>query len=224
MGGKIGLLLKNAAQELVLLSQLKLSVKLSNEACACPVALSINTDYVGAIFCPDQLADVVDFVISIINCFGPAPSTPAAVVEYAQSSSIDDLRRGQFGFYESTDRPAENQIVFSPTDAVDNTMTWRYPHQRRISMIFVTPVPFDVEIVSSESSEDVQLSCVLMYFDDIRQEYLPVYQFSLFQNRTSQYVINASVAASEWQVCFSSFSLVIINIYKYIYIYIYMYA
>ena len=114
--------------------------------------------------------------------------------------SVDDLRRGQFSFVVSSERPVVHQIVFSPDSSAENCMIWKYGHVRHITSLRVTPVPFDVELAQTEGTEDLQIPCVLQYFDDIKQQFLPVYQFSLFQSKASQYTIHSNIAAEEWRV------------------------
>jgi hypothetical protein len=128
----------------------------------------------------------------------PLPQHPPSNGEQAQS--IDDLRRGQFQYLVSLTRPATHQIVFSPDSSSEATMTWRYPYSRCISSILITPVPFDTERTDS-SDDTAQLACVLSYWHAVKEDFVPLCHFSLYQGKTSQHRIPSPVAASEWRVC-----------------------
>jgi hypothetical protein len=80
-------------------------------------------------------------------------------------------------------------------------MTWKYTEPRVVSQIDISPVPFHTT-GEMDVDEALQVPCVLMYWHDVDDKFVPVHHFSVFQSSPSKCVISSTEPAKEWQVDF----------------------
>ncbi|XP_068093820.1 intermembrane lipid transfer protein VPS13B isoform X2 [Hyperolius riggenbachi] len=118
----------------------------------------------------------------------PAVSRSAASkVEH----STDDLRTGLFQYIQDADGkkiPSAYEVVFyNETEDSPGMMLWKYPEPRVLTLVRITPVPFntteDPDISTADLGDVLQIPCSLEYWDELQRSFVAFREFSLSESK-----------------------------------------
>ncbi|XP_053571218.1 intermembrane lipid transfer protein VPS13B isoform X2 [Bombina bombina] len=105
--------------------------------------------------------------------------------------SSDDLRTGLFQYIQDTDAqklPNAYEVIFyNETEESPGMMLWRYPEPRVLTLVRITPVPFntteDPDISTADLGDVLQVPCSLEYWDELQRSFLAFREFSLSESK-----------------------------------------
>ncbi|XP_074056669.1 intermembrane lipid transfer protein VPS13B isoform X3 [Macrotis lagotis] len=137
----------------------------------------LNNESKSEIPTPDQVLQV------------PCPVEKNQTFKTEQSS--DDLRTGLFQYIqdaESLKLPGVYEVVFyNETEDSPGMMLWRYPEPRVLTLVRITPVPFntteDPDISTADLGDVLQVPCSLEYWDELQKTFVAFREFSLSESK-----------------------------------------
>uniref|UniRef100_A0A8D2L3K4 Vacuolar protein sorting 13 homolog B n=1 Tax=Varanus komodoensis TaxID=61221 RepID=A0A8D2L3K4_VARKO len=103
----------------------------------------------------------------------------------------DDLRTGMFQYIQDTEAqrlPGAYEVVFyNETEDNPGMMLWRYPEPRVLTLVRITPVPFntteDPDISTADLGDVLQIPCSLEYWDELQKSFVAFREFSLSESK-----------------------------------------
>ncbi|KAE8599301.1 hypothetical protein XENTR_v10017132 [Xenopus tropicalis] len=138
----------------------------------------------------------------------PLPSVSPAVGRPQTSKtehSTDDLRTGFFQYIQDTDAqrvPNAYEVVFyNETEDNPGMMLWRYPEPRVLTLVRITPVPFntteDPDISTADLGDVLQVPCSLEYWDELQRSFVAFREFSLSESKACELQLPSISAVSD---------------------------
>uniref|UniRef100_A0A2K6GSD1 Vacuolar protein sorting 13 homolog B n=1 Tax=Propithecus coquereli TaxID=379532 RepID=A0A2K6GSD1_PROCO len=127
----------------------------------------------------------------------PVPQMPSPMEKnqtFKSEQSSDDLRTGQFQYIqdaESLKLPGVYEVLFyNETEDSPGMMLWRYPEPRVLTLVRITPVPFntteDPDISTADLGDVLQVPCSLEYWDELQKVFVAFQEFSLSESRVCE--------------------------------------
>ncbi|XP_054840360.1 intermembrane lipid transfer protein VPS13B [Eublepharis macularius] len=106
----------------------------------------------------------------------------------------DDLRTGLFQYIQDTEAqklPSAYEVVFyNETEDNPGMMLWRYPEPRVLTLVRITPVPFntteDPDISTADLGDVLQIPCSLEYWDELQKSFVAFREFSLSESKVCE--------------------------------------
>ncbi|XP_053101128.1 intermembrane lipid transfer protein VPS13B isoform X3 [Hemicordylus capensis] len=106
----------------------------------------------------------------------------------------DDLRTGLFQYIQDTEAqklPSAYEVVFyNETEDSPGMMLWRYPEPRVLTLVRITPVPFntteDPDISTADLGDVLQIPCSLEYWDELQKSFVAFREFSLSESKVCE--------------------------------------
>lgn len=113
---------------------------------------------------------------------------------FKSEHSTDDLRTGLFQYIQDTDPvrlPGIYEVVFTnETEESSGMMLWRYPEPRVLTLVRITPVPFntteDPDISTADLGDVLQVPCSLEYWDELQKVFVAFQEFSLSESKVCE--------------------------------------
>ncbi|XP_058131760.1 intermembrane lipid transfer protein VPS13B isoform X2 [Dasypus novemcinctus] len=110
---------------------------------------------------------------------------------FKSEQSSDDLRTGLFQYIQDAELlklPAVYEVLFyNETEDSPGMMLWRYPEPRVLTLVRITPVPFntteDPDISTADLSDVLQVPCSLEYWDELQKVFVGFREFSLSESK-----------------------------------------
>nr|XP_012617463.1 vacuolar protein sorting-associated protein 13B isoform X1 [Microcebus murinus]XP_012617464.1 vacuolar protein sorting-associated protein 13B isoform X1 [Microcebus murinus]XP_012617465.1 vacuolar protein sorting-associated protein 13B isoform X1 [Microcebus murinus] len=127
----------------------------------------------------------------------PVPQMPSPMEKnqtFKSEQSSDDLRTGQFQYIqdaESLKLPGIYEVLFyNETEDSPGMMLWRYPEPRVLTLVRITPVPFntteDPDISTADLGDVLQVPCSLEYWDELQKVFVAFREFSLSESKVCE--------------------------------------
>ncbi|XP_069847231.1 intermembrane lipid transfer protein VPS13B isoform X1 [Dipodomys merriami] len=124
----------------------------------------------------------------------PASQMPSSVEKnqnFKSEQSSDDLRTGLFQYIQDAEPlklPGVYEVLFyNETDDNPGMMLWRYPEPRVLTLVRITPVPFntteDPDISTADLGDVLQVPCSLEYWDELQKVFVAYREFSLSESK-----------------------------------------
>ncbi|XP_074842974.1 intermembrane lipid transfer protein VPS13B isoform X3 [Carettochelys insculpta] len=106
----------------------------------------------------------------------------------------DDLRTGIFQYIQDAEAqklPSAYEVVFyNETEDSPGIMLWRYPEPRVLTLVRITPVPFntteDPDISTADLGDVLQVPCSLEYWDELQKSFVAFREFSLSESKVCE--------------------------------------
>uniref|UniRef100_A0A8C3TGB2 Vacuolar protein sorting 13 homolog B n=1 Tax=Chelydra serpentina TaxID=8475 RepID=A0A8C3TGB2_CHESE len=106
----------------------------------------------------------------------------------------DDLRTGLFQYIQDAEAqklPSAYEVVFyNETEDTPGIMLWRYPEPRVLTLVRITPVPFntteDPDISTADLGDVLQVPCSLEYWDELQKSFIAFREFSLSESKVCE--------------------------------------
>ncbi|XP_029418619.1 vacuolar protein sorting-associated protein 13B isoform X3 [Nannospalax galili] len=119
----------------------------------------------------------------------PSPAEKNQAFKSEQSS--DDLRTGLFQYIQDAEPlklPGVYEVLFyNETEESPGMMLWRYPEPRVLTLVRITPVPFntteDPDISTADLGDVLQVPCSLEYWDELQKVFVTFQEFSLSESK-----------------------------------------
>ncbi|XP_036904161.1 vacuolar protein sorting-associated protein 13B isoform X2 [Sturnira hondurensis] len=113
---------------------------------------------------------------------------------FKSEQSSDDLRTGLFQYIRDAEplrMPGVYEVLFyNETEDSPGMMLWRYPEQRVLSLVRITPVPFntteDPDISTADLGDMLQIPCSLEYWDELQKVFVAFQEFSLSESKVCE--------------------------------------
>ncbi|KAM6215693.1 intermembrane lipid transfer protein VPS13B [Rhynchocyon petersi] len=127
----------------------------------------------------------------------PVPQMPSAVENnqnFKSEQSSDDLRTGLFQYIHDAEPlklPGIYEVLFyNETEDSPGMMLWRYPEPRVLTLVRITPVPFntteDPDISTADLGDVLQVPCSLEYWDELQKVFVAFREFSLSESKVCE--------------------------------------
>ncbi|KAM9308647.1 intermembrane lipid transfer protein VPS13B [Gastrophryne carolinensis] len=119
--------------------------------------------------------------------------------------SSDDLRTGHFQYIQDADAqkiPSSYEVVFyNETEDSPGMMLWKYPEPRVLTLVRITPVPFntteDPDISTADLGDVLQIPCSLEYWDELQRSFIAFRDFSLSESKPCELQLPSITTASD---------------------------
>ncbi|XP_075069965.1 intermembrane lipid transfer protein VPS13B isoform X2 [Mixophyes fleayi] len=126
--------------------------------------------------------------------------------------SSDDLRTGLFQYIQDADAqkiPNAFEVVFyNETEDSPGMMLWKYPEPRVLTLVRITPVPFntteDPDISTADLSDVLQVPCSLEYWDELQRSFVGFREFSLSESKPCELQLPSITTVSDQRELVSS--------------------
>ncbi|KAM6171919.1 intermembrane lipid transfer protein VPS13B isoform 2-T2 [Erethizon dorsatum] len=113
---------------------------------------------------------------------------------FKSEQSSDDLRTGLFQYIQDAEPlklPGVYEVLFyNETEDSSGMMLWRYPEPRVLTLVRITPVPFntteDPDISTADLGDVLQVPCSLEYWDEIQKVFVAFHEFSLSESKVCE--------------------------------------
>ncbi|KAM8786132.1 intermembrane lipid transfer protein VPS13B isoform 1-T1 [Rhynchonycteris naso] len=113
---------------------------------------------------------------------------------FKSEQSSDDLRTGLFQYLRDTEplkMPGVYEVLFyNETEDSPGMMLWRYPEPRVLTLVRITPVPFntteDPDISTADLGDMLQIPCSLEYWDELQKVFVAFREFSLSESKVCE--------------------------------------
>nr|XP_023417417.1 vacuolar protein sorting-associated protein 13B isoform X3 [Cavia porcellus] len=113
---------------------------------------------------------------------------------FKSEQSSDDLRTGLFQYIQDAEPlklPGVYEVLFyNETEDSPGMMLWRYPEPRVLTLVRITPVPFntteDPDISTADLGDVLQVPCSLEYWDEILKVFVAFREFSLSESKVCE--------------------------------------
>nr|XP_027802688.1 vacuolar protein sorting-associated protein 13B [Marmota flaviventris] len=127
----------------------------------------------------------------------PVPQMPSPVEKtqaFKSEHSSDDLRTGHFQYIQDAEPlklPGVYEVLFyNETEDSPGMMLWRYPEPRVLTLVRITPVPFntteDPDISTADLGDVLQVPCSLEYWDELQKVFVAFREFSLSESKVCE--------------------------------------
>ncbi|XP_032616819.1 intermembrane lipid transfer protein VPS13B [Hylobates moloch] len=125
----------------------------------------------------------------------PQMSSPVGKNQtFKSEQSSDDLRTGLFQYVqdaESLKLPGVYEVLFyNETEDCPGMMLWRYPEPRVLTLVRITPVPFntteDPDISTADLGDVLQVPCSLEYWDELQKVFVAFREFNLSESKVCE--------------------------------------
>ncbi|KAM7075816.1 intermembrane lipid transfer protein VPS13B isoform 2-T4 [Molossus nigricans] len=128
---------------------------------------------------------------------GAVPHVPPPVEKgqtFKSEQSSDDLRTGLFQYIRDAEplkMPSVYEVLFyNETEDSPGMMLWRYPEPRVLTLVRITPVPFntteDPDISTADLGDMLQIPCSLEYWDELQKVFVAFREFSLSESKVCE--------------------------------------
>ncbi|KAG8570401.1 hypothetical protein GDO81_011258 [Engystomops pustulosus] len=126
--------------------------------------------------------------------------------------SSDDLRTGLFQYIQDADAqklPNAFEVVFyNETEDNPGMMLWKYPEPRVLTLVRITPVPFntteDPDISTADLGDVLQIPCSLEYWDELQRSFVAFREFSLSESKPCELQLPSITTVSDQKELVSS--------------------
>ncbi|XP_008146729.2 intermembrane lipid transfer protein VPS13B isoform X2 [Eptesicus fuscus] len=113
---------------------------------------------------------------------------------FKSEQSSDDLRTGLFQYVRDAEplkMPGVYEVFFyNETEDSPGMMLWRYPEPRVLTLVRITPVPFntteDPDISTADLGDMLQIPCSLEYWDELQKVFVAFREFSLSESKVCE--------------------------------------
>ncbi|XP_077023438.1 intermembrane lipid transfer protein VPS13B isoform X6 [Tamandua tetradactyla] len=113
---------------------------------------------------------------------------------FKSEQSSDDLRTGLFQYIQDAEPlklPGVYEVLFyNETEDSPGMMLWRYPEPRVLTLVRITPVPFntteDPDISTADLGDVLQVPCSLEYWDELQKVFVAFREFSLSESKVCE--------------------------------------
>ncbi|XP_036731897.2 intermembrane lipid transfer protein VPS13B isoform X2 [Manis pentadactyla] len=113
---------------------------------------------------------------------------------FKSEQSSDDLRTGLFQYIRDAEplkMPGVYEVLFyNETEDNPGMMLWRYPEPRVLTLVRITPVPFntteDPDISTADLGDMLQIPCSLEYWDELQKVFVAFREFSLSESKVCE--------------------------------------
>lgn len=113
---------------------------------------------------------------------------------FKSEQSSDDLRTGLFQYVRDAEplkMPGVYEVLFyNETEDSPGMMLWRYPEPRVLTLVRITPVPFntteDPDISTADLGDMLQIPCSLEYWDELQKVFVAFREFSLSESKVCE--------------------------------------
>lgn len=134
------------------------------------------------------------FEVPVPESVPQMPSPVDKTQAFKSEHSSDDLRTGIFQYIQDAEPlklPGTYEVLFySETEESPGMMLWRYPEPRVLTLVRITPVPFntteDPDISTADLGDVLQVPCSLEYWDELQKVFVAFQEFSLSESKVCE--------------------------------------
>ncbi|XP_060248832.1 intermembrane lipid transfer protein VPS13B isoform X1 [Meriones unguiculatus] len=142
----------------------------------------------------EYLKEVGKYEVPVPESAPHMPSSVEKTQAFKTEQSSDDLRTGVFQYIQDAEPlrlPGMYEVLFcSETEESPGMMLWRYPEPRVLTLVRITPVPFntteDPDISTADLSDVLQVPCSLEYWDELQKVFVAFQEFSLSESKVCE--------------------------------------
>ncbi|XP_006859246.1 PREDICTED: vacuolar protein sorting-associated protein 13B isoform X2 [Chrysochloris asiatica] len=139
------------------------------------------------------LSEERNFEVQVSEAVSQMPSSMENKQNKSEQSS-DDLRTGLFQYIQDAEPlklPDIYEVLFyNETEDSPGMMLWRYPEPRVLTLVRITPVPFntteDPDISTADLGDVLQVPCSLEYWDELQKVFVAFREFSLSESKVCE--------------------------------------
>ncbi|XP_058420689.1 intermembrane lipid transfer protein VPS13B isoform X5 [Diceros bicornis minor] len=148
------------------------------------------------------------------------PSPMAKNLMFKSEQSSDDLRTGLFQYIQDAEplkMPGVYEVLFyNETEDSPGMMLWRYPEPRVLTLVRITPVPFntteDPDISTADLGDMLQIPCSLEYWDELQKIFVAFREFSLSESKVCELQLpNISLVNDQKKLVSSDLWRIVLN-------------
>ncbi|XP_059103244.1 intermembrane lipid transfer protein VPS13B isoform X2 [Peromyscus eremicus] len=144
--------------------------------------------------CSGYLKEEGKFEVPVPESVPQMPSPVDKTQAFKSEQSSDDLRTGIFQYIQDAEPlklPGIYEVLFySETEESPGMMLWRYPEPRVLTLVRITPVPFntteDPDISTADLGDVLQVPCSLEYWDELQKVFVAFQEFSLSESKVCE--------------------------------------
>ncbi|XP_052603571.1 intermembrane lipid transfer protein VPS13B isoform X3 [Peromyscus californicus insignis] len=144
--------------------------------------------------CSGYLKEEGKFEVPVPESVPQMPSPVDKTQAFKSEQSSDDLRTGIFQYIQDAEPlklPGTYEVLFySETEESPGMMLWRYPEPRVLTLVRITPVPFntteDPDISTADLGDVLQVPCSLEYWDELQKVFVAFQEFSLSESKVCE--------------------------------------
>ncbi|XP_054548040.1 intermembrane lipid transfer protein VPS13B isoform X2 [Talpa occidentalis] len=134
------------------------------------------------------------FEMQVSEALSQMPSPMEKNELFKSEQSSDDLRTGFFQYIQDAEplkMPGIFEVFFyNETEDSPGMMLWRYPEPRVLTLVRITPVPFntteDPDISTADLGDVLQVPCSLEYWDELQKVFVAFQEFSLSESKVCE--------------------------------------
>jgi vacuolar protein sorting-associated protein 13B len=134
------------------------------------------------------------FEVQVSEPVSQMPSPVEKNQAFKSEQSSDDLRTGLFQYIQDAEPlklPGVYEVLFcNETEDCPGMMLWRYPEPRVLTLVRITPVPFntteDPDISTADLGDVLQVPCSLEYWDELQKVFIAFQEFSLSESKVCE--------------------------------------
>ncbi|XP_064333004.1 intermembrane lipid transfer protein VPS13B isoform X2 [Camelus dromedarius] len=134
------------------------------------------------------------FEVQVSEAMPQMPSPLEKNQMFKSEQSSDDLRTGLFQYIRDAEplkMPGVYEVLFyNETEDSPGMMLWRYPEPRVLTLVRITPVPFntteDPDISTADLGDMLQIPCSLEYWDELQKVFVAYREFSLSESKVCE--------------------------------------
>nr|XP_023504962.1 vacuolar protein sorting-associated protein 13B isoform X5 [Equus caballus] len=135
-----------------------------------------------------------NFEVQTCEAVPQMPSPMEKTLTFKSEQSSDDLRTGLFQYIQDAEplkMPGVYEVLFyNETEDSPGMMLWRYPEPRVLTLVRITPVPFntteDPDISTADLGDMLQIPCSLEYWDELQKIFVAFQEFSLSESKVCE--------------------------------------
>uniref|UniRef100_A0A673U4V9 Vacuolar protein sorting 13 homolog B n=1 Tax=Suricata suricatta TaxID=37032 RepID=A0A673U4V9_SURSU len=135
-----------------------------------------------------------NFAVHVPETVPQMPSPIEKNQMFKSEQSSDDLRTGLFQYIRDAEplkMPGVYEVLFyNETEDSPGMMLWRYPEPRVLTLVRITPVPFntteDPDISTADLGDMLQIPCCLEYWDELQKVFVAFQEFSLSESKVCE--------------------------------------
>nr|XP_044599846.1 vacuolar protein sorting-associated protein 13B isoform X6 [Equus asinus] len=135
-----------------------------------------------------------NFEVQTCEAVPQMPSPMEKNLTFKSEQSSDDLRTGLFQYIQDAEplkMPGVYEVLFyNETEDSPGMMLWRYPEPRVLTLVRITPVPFntteDPDISTADLGDMLQIPCSLEYWDELQKIFVAFQEFSLSESKVCE--------------------------------------
>ncbi|XP_060051757.1 intermembrane lipid transfer protein VPS13B [Erinaceus europaeus] len=160
------------------------------------------------------------------NCEVPiseaVPQMPSPLEKnqpFKNEQSSDDLRTGLFQYIQDAEpikMPGAYEVFFyNETEDTPGMMLWRYPEPRVLTLVRITPVPFntteDPDISTADLGDVLQVPCSLEYWDELQKVFVGFQEFSLSESKVCELQLPDILVSDQKKLVSSDLWRIVLN-------------